>query len=241
VRELGVEISEAAPDGDTPLIVAAETNNLPMVQCLVELGADVNQVVPDFGWTPLTRAARVGNLAVVRCLVQLGARVEANLRGDTALLASAPFGRYATMQYLLEEAGATMDEVNKVGDSVWDKLIERLENAEDADPDDFGYVVEDPAALAAFLRVLVLRGAPPPVLVALLLPEPAHVVQAGARLRARLPVYLAHRRGYLDSRCPRISLLPGALRALIHCFEGPATTEELWATGLGTAPAYCTR
>jgi hypothetical protein len=93
----------------------------------------------------------------------------------------------------------------------------------------------NPAALTSLLRVLVLRGAPPPALVVLLSPEPARVVQEGARLRARLPAYLAHRRAYLDSRCPRISVLPGVLRALIYGFEGPGTTEELWATGLGTA------
>jgi hypothetical protein len=40
----------------------------------------------------------------------------------------------------------------------------------------------------------------------------------------------------LDLRCPRISLLPGVLRALIYGFEAPGTTEELWATGLGQAP-----
>jgi hypothetical protein len=94
----------------------------------------------------------------------------------------------------------------------------------------------DPADLIGVLRVLVLRGAPPPALVALLSPGPAHVVQEGARLRARLPTYSAHRRAYVDLRCPRISFLPGELRALVHIFEGPATTEELWATGLGTAP-----
>jgi hypothetical protein len=72
--------------------------------------------------------------------------------------------------------------------------------------------------------------------VALLSPEPARVVREGARLRAQFPAYLAHRRAYLDLRCPCISLLPGVLRALIYGFEGPATTEELWATGLGTTP-----
>jgi hypothetical protein len=82
---------------------------------------------------------------------------------------------------------------------------------------------------------MVLRGAPPPALVALLSPEPARVVQEGARLRARLPAYLAHRRAYSDLRCPRVSFLPGVLRALIYGFEGPGTTEELWATGLGEA------
>jgi hypothetical protein len=87
------------------------------------------------------------------------------------------------------------------------------------------------AALIASLRVLVLADAPPPGLVAQLSPEPARVVQEGARL----PAYLAHRRAYLGLRCPRILLLP-VLRALIYTFEGAATTEELWATGLGQAP-----
>jgi hypothetical protein len=82
----------------------------------------------------------------------------------------------------------------------------------------------------------VLRDAPPTALVVQLSSELARVVQEGARLRAQLPAYLAHRRAYLDSHCPRISLLPGVLKALIYTFEGPATTEEIWATGLGTAP-----
>jgi hypothetical protein len=129
------------------------------------------------------------------------------------------------MQYLLEEAGVNIDDVNNDGETAWDLLIEHLQDTTD----------DDDVALTSLLQVTVLRDAPPPALVALLSPEPARVVQEGARLRARLPAYLAHRRAYLDSRCPRISLLPGVLRALIYSFEGPATTEELWATGLGTA------
>jgi hypothetical protein len=38
---------------------------------------------------------------------------------------------------------------------------------------------------------------------------------------------------FCDLCCPCISLLPGVLWALIYTFEAPATTEELWATGLG--------
>jgi hypothetical protein len=175
-----------------------------------------------------------GKLAVVRCLIELGARIGAvDNYGNTALLVSARYGRYATMRYLLEEAGASLNDVNNDWDSVWDKLIEYFVYMVDDDDDD---EVEDPEALTGLLRVLVLRGAPPPGLVALLPPEPARVVRKGARLRARLPAYLAHRRAYLDLRCPRISPLPGVLRAVIYGFEGPATTEELWATGLGTAP-----
>jgi hypothetical protein len=98
-----------------------------------------------------------------------------------------------------------MEHVNNNGKTAWDLLVGHLEEPTN----------DDLAALTALLKVVVLRDAPPTALVALLSPELARVVQEGARLRARLPAYLAHRRAYLDLRCPRISLLPGVLRALI--------------------------
>jgi hypothetical protein len=232
VQELGANVNQL--NGDTPLTIAAPHGSPPVVRCLVELGADVNQATQSDGRTALIIAARFGKLAVVRCLIQLGARIEAvDCSGVTALLQSVRSGHYDTAQYLLEEAGANMDDVSNYGDNVWKMLIEHFEEI-----DDYGIDEADLAVLIGLLRVMVLRGAPPPVLVALLARAGARtrVVQEGARLRARLPAYLAHRRAYLDSRCPRISLLPGVLRALICTFEGPATTKELWATGLGQAP-----
>jgi hypothetical protein len=89
---------------------------------------------------------------------------------------------------------------------------------------------DDFAALTALLRVLVLRGVPPPALVELLSPEPARMVQEGARLRARLPAYLVRRRALLDAHCP--VLLP-PLQALVLGYMELTTTEEIWATGLG--------
>jgi hypothetical protein len=80
---------------------------------------------------------------------------------------------------------------------------------------------------------MVLRGAPPAELTARLSPEHAQIVADGARLRARLPAYLARRRALLVAHCPLISPLPEELQAIILRFEGPATTDELWATGLG--------
>jgi hypothetical protein len=231
VRKLGADVNQAALNQRTPLIHAAFLGNLAVAHCLIELGADVNQTARH-GETPLIAAAAQGSLAVVRCLIELGARVAAvDNSGDTALLESALNGRYAVTQYLLEEAGANIQDVTNDGETLWDHLGEHLGDHLDDDDDE---VEANSDELTALLRVMVLRGAPPPALVALLSPEPARVVQEGARLRARLPAYLAHRRAYLDSRCPRISLLPGVLRALIYGFEGPATTEELWATGLGT-------
>jgi hypothetical protein len=219
VRELGADVGQAY-HGLLPLMLAARINNLALVQCLVELGADVNQAMRRGGPTPFTFAACLGKFAVVRCLVELGALLKSGLNGH-----------YATMLYLLNEVGSNMDDVDGVGGIVWNLLIVHLEEAHRK-----GEVENGLAALTGLLRVLVLRNAPPPALVTLLSPEPARVVQEGARLRARLPAYLAHRRAYLDLRCPRISVLPGVLRALIYIFEGPVTTEELWATGLGTAP-----
>jgi hypothetical protein len=213
-----------------PLYIATRGGRLEVLHCLVrELGADVNQK-RRHGVTVLHVAASSGHLAVVRCLIELGAEVGAvDNDGDPPLLVSALNGQFETMWYLLEEAGADMGDVNNGKVTVWDLLIAHLEDDNDMNANENF----DSAALTSLLRVMVLRSNPPPALVALPLPEPARVVQEGARLRARLPAYLAHRRAYLDLRCPRISLLPGVLRALIYTFEGPFTTEELWATGLG--------
>jgi hypothetical protein len=230
VREMGVDVNQTDLRVETPLMLAAMRDEGAVVQCLVELGADVNRAMA-LGRTSLLFAAREGHLAIVRCLVQFGARIGAvDKCGNTALLLSICYGHYSTAQYLLEEASANMDDVNNRKENLWNLLAVHLQKvARD-------YTVKfDPLVLTGLLRVLVLRDACPPALWDLLLPEHAHVMREGSRLRARLPAYLYHRRAYLDSRCPRISLLPGVLRSLIYGFEGPATTEELWATGLGTA------
>jgi hypothetical protein len=228
VRELGADVNQARLRGTTSLIVAADEDNLAVVQCLVQLGADVNRVMDDDGDTPLLTAAEVGNVAVVRYLVEAGAWVGAvGDLNDTALLRSALYGCFGAMQYLLEEGGANMDHVYADGETVWETLTEHWGDFPVGDDNEAG---PDPAALTSLLRVMVLRGAPPPALVALLSPEPARVVQEGARLRARLPAYLVRRRALLDAHCP--VLLP-PLRALVHGYMELTTTEEIWATELG--------
>jgi hypothetical protein len=230
VQQMGADVSHSHY-GDTPLIVAAENGYTDLVRLLVtDLGADVNQAIA-YGWTPLMLASR-GNLCdgVVRCLVELGAEVGAvDPDGNTALLESARNARYTTMQYLVEEGGANMDDVNNNGETVWDLLLVHLEALQQQ----YDEEETDPDRLTGLLRVLVLRGGPPPALVALLSPEPARVVQEGARLRARLPAYLVRRRALLDAHCP---MLLSPLRALVHGYFELTTTEELWATGLGQAP-----
>jgi hypothetical protein len=87
------------------------------------------------------------------------------------------------------------------------------------------------AAVTELLGVMVLRGAPPATLTAALSLEHMRVVELGARLRARLPAYLARRRGQLNRYCPLLS----PLCSIVCGYEEPTTTEELWATGLGVA------
>jgi hypothetical protein len=116
-----------------------------------------------------------------------------------------------------------MDDATNGGVTVWDMLVVYLKEANQTEI----------LTLTGLLQVMVLRSAPPPALVALLSPEPGRVVQEGARLRARLPAYLERRRALLDAHCP--VLLP-TLRAVVHGYMELTITEELWATGLGTAP-----
>jgi hypothetical protein len=80
---------------------------------------------------------------------------------------------------------------------------------------------------------MVLREDPQASLVAGALSlERRQVVEKGARLRTRLPAYLARRRAVLDDHCPLIS----PLLALVRDYDlEPTTTEEIWATGLGAA------
>jgi hypothetical protein len=155
----------------------------------------------------------------------------------------------AVAQYLLEHWGADIgnkirDTARRVGETVWDLLgkylIEDGWDPVDDDarvPDKYGEMpyAYDATVVTSLLRVMALRAAPPAEVTARLSPESAQVVANSARLKVALPAYLAQRRALLDAHCPLISPLPEELQALIFRFEGSATTDELWATGLGAA------
>jgi hypothetical protein len=150
------------------------------------------------------------------------------------LLTAADCAELTTVQYLLEHGGADIGDTRKDGTTIWNFLKELL--IADGihglvDGDDDKPHVYDAAAVTSLLRVMVLRDAPPAHITALLSPEHVQVIEDGARLRARLPAYLARRRALLDAHCP---LIP-PLRTLVHGYEEPTTTDELWATGLGAA------
>jgi hypothetical protein len=146
------------------------------------------------------------------------------------------------VQWLLEYGGARITDKNNAGDAAWivqsdDSLRDSLINAYKKD-DDGEYIsidgehvpTKDTVVTTTMLRVMMLHGGPSESLTAVLAPPLQQIMEDGARLRARLAVYLTQRLVLLDAHCPLLPLLLD----LVHGYEEPTTTDELWATGLGT-------
>jgi hypothetical protein len=206
------------------------TGDFDMARLLVnELGADVDEVSNPGrrSLSPLFYAALGRRIDVMRYLVEeLGASINAVcFTGDSVLIASARHGRLESVQYLLEHGGANLTETDNAAEMVWDLLTVHMRRA--LGDDELVAPQENPEAMTALLRVMVLRGSPPPALVALLLPAERLLVDKGAWLRAQLPAYLTQRRALLNAH---ILLIP-PLQALVHSYESdmPATTDEIWA------------
>ncbi|OCK73512.1 ankyrin [Lepidopterella palustris CBS 459.81] len=80
----------------TAMLAAIDTNHLPMVQLLVDHGADVN-LPPNFGVTrtPLQRAAERGNFAISQYLLEKGTEVDGlPVYSDGTALQLAAIGGY---------------------------------------------------------------------------------------------------------------------------------------------------
>jgi hypothetical protein len=225
-------------------VVECDARNLTCVRYLLEHGARITERSND-GKTALLYAAEFGSLEIIQYLLSSegGASIaETDDEGNTALLlAAGEVGQPMMVQWLLENGGAQITDTNNAGDTVWtihrqQSLQGLLLNAYVMDEDgDFVFLDgeytqnEDTAELTGMLRVMVLHGGTPESLTADLAPPLQQVVRDGARLRARLPAYFVRQRALLDAHCP---LLPPLLD-LVHSYEKPTTTDELWATGLG--------
>jgi hypothetical protein len=213
-----------------------------IIRLLEDGGSSITESIDSI--TALLIAAWNGHLAVVKYLLESGGASidDRNFDGDSALLLSADRGHYATVLWLLEHGNACITDVDTDGDTVWSLMREhfvdfdsvyRLPNEEsDEDEEERDRRREEQtASVTALLRVMLLRGNPPSDLLQELSPEHCLVWLDAARLRARLPAYIARRRALLDAHC----LLIAPLLALVSAYEEPTTTEELWATGLGSA------
>jgi hypothetical protein len=122
----------------------------------------------------------------------------------------------------------------------WECGLSKLLQGTYAKNDDGDYVTIDgefvtsevTVEITAVLRVMVLHGGPPESLTAELAPPLQRIVQDGARLRARLPGIPRSAMG--TSELALLARLLPPLMAIVHGYEGPTTTDEIWATARGS-------
>lgn len=87
--------------GFTPLLMAANDNNVAMVEQLIDAGADL-EIGDDWGDTPVNIAAYYGSLEALQLLIERGAAVEVvNTNGNTALDHARNQGREEVEAFLL--------------------------------------------------------------------------------------------------------------------------------------------
>ena len=97
-------ISANAKDerGRTPLMIAAETGHIAVLDELVAAGADVNSK-SNLGWTPLMAASGGNHARAIRLLLRGGASINtADINGRTALMGAAFLDNKKAMLQLLE-------------------------------------------------------------------------------------------------------------------------------------------
>lgn len=110
----GAEIEARDAYGSTPLLLAAESGDLPSVQLLLQLGADWSRATSD-GASPLFIASQQGHLPVLQCLLQSGADVrKARKDGWSPLYIASLNGHLPVLQCLLQ-SGADVRQVNNNG------------------------------------------------------------------------------------------------------------------------------
>jgi hypothetical protein len=248
--EHGANVVQKGPLGMTAIHEASMGGHIPLLKYLLLHGARITERDKD-NRTALLLAVEEQRLDVVQFLLSSegGASVtETDDGGDTPLLAAASVDCFPPMvQWLLEYGGAQITDTDNNGNSVWichykhslpDMLRCAYKRTPRVDQESFvdyisvdgDYVPDgDIEPLVSMLRVMLLHGGPPESLAKNLAPPLRRIVKDGARLRARLPAYLTRRRALLDAHCP---LLP-PLQAIVHGYEEPTTTDEIWATGLG--------
>jgi ankyrin repeat protein len=124
----GTNLSISNPQSETPLMLAAITNQLVWAKKLIDKGADVNQK----GWTPLHYAATKGHIEMMRLLMEHHAYLDAESpNGTTPLMMAAHYGTPMATKLLLEE-GADPRLKNQLGINAleFSRKANKLESAQ---------------------------------------------------------------------------------------------------------------
>lgn len=101
----GIHLEQEDNAGNTPLLLAARHNSLPMVELLASRQVNVNHA-NQRGETALHYAARHGNLPLVKRLMELGAQPDrVNLDGAMPLLIATQARHNRVMDWLIQQEG----------------------------------------------------------------------------------------------------------------------------------------
>jgi len=104
--------------GRTPLMIAAQQNDVDLIQTLIAKGAKVDDADSN-GLTALMYATRNGYRSAVELLIANGAATDAaSNNGVTPLMMAAARGQLAVLEYLLERQ-TDVNRVTKVGDTAY--------------------------------------------------------------------------------------------------------------------------
>jgi ankyrin repeat protein len=163
----GGDANEHLPLGRTPLMAAARTGNVDAIRVLIDHGADVNAKETLRGTTPLMWAADEGHAAAIQLLIQRGADIKA--RSDMAERGRGPaLGKSNDPRKAVAAQGAALaagkaldlrdlsnlrgDDNGIGGSSAGSRGGARggRGGARAAAANDFGFDVNDDAAVAAF-------------------------------------------------------------------------------------------
>jgi ankyrin repeat protein len=115
--DAGASIHQETEFGEQPINKAS---SLPMLELLIERGADVNHI-DNCGEWPLKRLASMGNAPAVRWLLAAGAEVDLTSTGETALHDAVFSDDVETVDALLD-AGAYINALDVDGQSVLFRL-----------------------------------------------------------------------------------------------------------------------
>jgi hypothetical protein len=197
------------------LWAAVQQRDLESVKRLVAEGADVKET-KSRGFTPLLFAVIHGHIPIIQCLLNEGGSnldERTLLDGASVLVLAARYGCFHAIQYLLEEQGASMSEIDDRGRTVWSELSFHRRNGS--------------AELSSLLKVMVMLEDAPASFIAKLSPQHAELWTRGLQLRPQLPFYLEQQRAAVVVHCP----LPAVLQSVVAAYTA-TTPEDMWADGL---------
>jgi hypothetical protein len=194
------------------LMKAARDGDLATIKRLYDSGVNLTERGVG-GLTAIMVATMYGHTTTVKFLHAEGASItERNDLGSSALSLAAADGILPLVQYFVDEAGTSINEVTSDGRTLWSLL--ELTDA-------------DHGALASLLKIMVMLEDAPPTFVAKLFPAHAEIITRGRYFRAQLPSYLEQQRASVFEHCP----LPPVLLPIVAEYVATAP-EDMWTHGL---------